>query len=226
MIMLIRILILLFILMGCVFTSLIYDIPIDVSQKNTLLNFVSESKPRPRQESSDWVPLGNKPVCVIFCNRDDRNELSHESPDSGQQIQARLTEVSEIATLFEYDAIVLLFDALSDEYEEVRIEAVQALADIGTEPAAQALTAALSDKMPRVREEAVDALADIASDSAIYAIARVITDDPSLQVRHAAIEALADIGGESAAFHLLQALADRDRDVRIRAASTFSPYSL
>lgn len=114
-------------------------------------------------------------------------------------------------------AIATLAFALADDDAKVRLEAVAALADAGSDQAAAALaTAALSDGDSSVREEAVHAMGEIGGDIGIQVLERALMDSDA-DVREAAVEAFAAIGGNESALALADVLNSGDASLRAAA---------
>ena len=82
--------------------------------------------------------------------------------------------------------------ALYSEYDWLKLSAIEALADIGTDEAALALGPLLSDDDSEVREATVDALADIGTEASRGYLEQALSD-PDLDVRARASEALAEL---------------------------------
>ncbi|MFN6298230.1 MAG: HEAT repeat domain-containing protein [Microcystis sp.] len=141
-----------------------------------------------------------------------------------------------------------LLKALEDSDEDVRGNAVEALANIGSETAIPGLLKALEDSDDDVRRKAAEALAEIGTETAIpgllkalehskeyvrgyaaFALGNIGTEtaipellkalkDSYWSVSWYAAEALGNIGTETAIAGLLKALEDSDDDVRRNAA--------
>ncbi|MFB2805126.1 HEAT repeat domain-containing protein [Microcystis sp. BLCC-F209] len=110
-----------------------------------------------------------------------------------------------------------LSQALEDSDEDVRGNAVEALANIGSETAIPGLLKALEDSHEYVRRKAAEVLAEIGSETAIPGLLKAL-EDSDWNVRWNAAFALGNIGSETAIPGLLKALKDSDRFVRWNAA--------
>ncbi|MDB9505987.1 HEAT repeat domain-containing protein [Microcystis aeruginosa CS-338/01] len=110
-----------------------------------------------------------------------------------------------------------LNQALKDSDEDVRGNAVEALAEIGTETAIAGLLKALKDSYFSVRWKAAEALGKIGSETVIPGLLKALEHSDE-DVRRKAAEALGKIGSETAIPGLLKALEDSDWYVRSNAA--------
>ncbi len=90
-----------------------------------------------------------------------------------------------------------LVKALGHKDVSIKIDAANALGEIGDSSAADALLDAMKDKNTDVRKAAVRALAKIADDRSIAAIVKALRDD-SVDVRLEAAKAIAEIGQKKA----------------------------
>ncbi len=130
---------------------------------------------------------------------------------------ARQDAVKGLGALNADEVIVPLSLALADDDANVRLEAVSALANVGSDQATAALAAAaLSDGDSSVREEAVYALGEIGGETGMQVLEQALMD-PDNRVREAAVEAFADIGGDESALALAVALNDEDASLRAEA---------
>ncbi len=139
---------------------------------------------------------------------------------AGDHASADTTAADDVEDLDALDADGLtgpLSLALADDDTNVRLDAVSALAAVGSDQAAATLAAvALSDGDSSVREEAVYALGEIGGEIGIQVLAQALID-PDDDVREAAVEAFANIGGDESALALAVALNDGDDSVRAGA---------
>ncbi|MFM6758517.1 MAG: HEAT repeat domain-containing protein [Microcystis panniformis] len=110
-----------------------------------------------------------------------------------------------------------LNQALKDSDSDVRMNAVEALVEIGSETAIPGLLKALEDSEGYVRREAAEALGNIGTETAIPGLLKALEDSDD-DVRREAAEALAKIGSETAIAGLLKALEHSNRYVRRKAA--------
>ena len=118
--------------------------------------------------------------------------------------------------------VLALVELLKDQDEEVRANAVYALAEIG-EPAVPALIKAMSDEEVEVREYAVGTLGLIGKSSkeAVPTVIEVLKDvGEDLWVRRNAAYALGNIGHPAAVPVLVRILADKEEDERTRQFHT------
>jgi HEAT repeat protein len=113
-----------------------------------------------------------------------------------------------------------LLKALEDSDKDVRRNAAETLANIGTETAIAGLLKALEDSDNYVRRKAAEALGNIGTETAIAGLLKALEDSDD-DVRWKAAEALGNIGSETAILGLLKALAHSDEDVRGNAAFAF-----
>ncbi|MFN4850298.1 HEAT repeat domain-containing protein [Microcystis sp.] len=114
-----------------------------------------------------------------------------------------------------------LLKALEDSDEDVRGNAVEALANIGSETAIPGLLKALEDSHEYVRRKAAEVLAEIGSETAIAGLLKALEDSHEY-VRGKAAFALGNIGTETAIPGLLKALEDSDRYVRWNASEALA----
>ncbi|HIE28284.1 TPA: hypothetical protein EYP66_13450 [Candidatus Poribacteria bacterium] len=156
----------------------------------------SAVEPSSQTKESAEVSDGNKQTA----------EIGHASQTSVKSEQQQL--VSELAK------------ALRNESEEVRLNIVEVLKEIG-QPAVPALTEALSDESEKVREKAADAIGDIGekAQAAVPALIEML-NDVSEEVRVEAADALGDMRASSqeAISALIKALSDESKDLRRIAA--------
>ncbi|MFM6480552.1 MAG: HEAT repeat domain-containing protein [Microcystis panniformis] len=106
-----------------------------------------------------------------------------------------------------------LNQALKDSDSDVRMNAVEALVEIGSETAIPGLLKALEDSEGYVRREAAEALGKIGSETAIAGLLKAL-EHSNRYVRRKAAEALGEIGTETAIQGLLKALEHSDEYVR------------
>ncbi|MFM6512207.1 MAG: NACHT domain-containing protein, partial [Microcystis panniformis] len=111
-----------------------------------------------------------------------------------------------------------LNQALKDSDSDVRMNAVEALVEIGSETAIPGLLKALEDSEGYVRREAAEALGNIGTETAIPGLLKALEHSDGY-VRWKAAEALGKIGSETAIPGLLKALEHSNKDVRENAAS-------
>jgi HEAT repeat protein len=114
------------------------------------------------------------------------------------------------------EAITPLSVALVDEDENIRVQTIYAMADIGGDQAAAALTVALADGNAWVRQEAAYALASIGGETAIQSLKQILRDSDR-EIKETAIEAYTDIGGAESAWALAMVLDDPDTSLRMQA---------
>lgn len=114
-----------------------------------------------------------------------------------------------------------MIEALTDKEMILRLDAAQALGEIGDERAVPALTKALSDEAISVRKEAAFALGEIGEPAkeAVPALIKALSDDFK-EVRGNAAFALGKMSKNAAAavLPLIQKLGDRDGFVRVNAS--------
>lgn len=106
---------------------------------------------------------------------------------------------------------------LYDPNQRVRMEATDALGDLGDREAAPLVAEMLSDSDPGVRREAIDSFADWGHREAAPLISRML-NDPDANVRREAIVALGTLGASEAAAEIAQLLSDSSDRVREQAA--------
>ncbi|MFM6406832.1 MAG: NACHT domain-containing protein, partial [Microcystis sp.] len=100
-----------------------------------------------------------------------------------------------------------LNQALKDSDSDVRMNAVEALVEIGSETAIPRLLKTLEHPNKYIRREAAEALGNIGTETAIPGLLKAFEDSDD-DVRREAAEALAKIGSETAIPGLLKALED------------------
>ncbi len=93
------------------------------------------------------------------------------------------------------DAVGVLVNAMDDGNAEVRLAAVEALADYVEVLEPNALSPALDDPDPEVRFEAVSVLGDFENDAA-FGLVRQALDDPDEDVRELAVGIIEDLEEE------------------------------
>ncbi len=120
------------------------------------------------------------------------------------------------------DAVPALIESLKDENEDCRFWAVTALSSIGAEAldAIPPLIGLLRDSVFGVRAAVAGALVRIAptAESVLHALVEMLETDENEYVREEVIRALGKIGTAGAVSALVNALNDRNLDVRRYAA--------
>ena len=99
-----------------------------------------------------------------------------------------------VAKLKEKKDVGGLIKALSHKDVSIRVEAANALAEVGDSSAVEALIKALSDSSIDVRKAAVRALANVADERAVASLVKVLKEDDSIDVRVEAAKALVEVG--------------------------------
>ena len=112
-------------------------------------------------------------------------------------------------------AVEPLIHVLKDKDWDVRWKAAKALGEIGDERAVEPLIHALKDKHKVVRWKAAVALGEIGDERAVEPLIHALKDK---EVRSEAAEALGKIEDERAVEPLIHALKDKDEYVRLKAA--------
>jgi hypothetical protein len=115
------------------------------------------------------------------------------------------------------ETLPALVRILNNEDESVRISAIEALGEIGSQEALEALVKILNDQNPNIRSKVAEALGKIGSESAAASLISSLSDQEA-NVRSKAAEALGKIGSESAVNHLMRTLNDKNISVRASAA--------
>ena len=113
--------------------------------------------------------------------------------------------------------INIIEEALNDEDEDVRWNAIETLANLKLDTAVQPLINALDDEDDDVRWRAAELLGNIKSITAVQLLINTLKDENS-RVRLSAAEALGNIKSDTAIPPLVNALNDEDEDVRWSAA--------
>ncbi len=105
---------------------------------------------------------------------------------------------------------------------DLKIRALRALAERGTDDAVRVMSGALNDENIRVRLASVEAMAAVVADSAIPHLTQA-TQDKDAKVRRQAVKGLAEFPGNDQAVRALgQAIHDQDQDVRRGAVDAFN----
>jgi HEAT repeat protein len=112
-----------------------------------------------------------------------------------------------------------LLRMLGDPEAAVRLETLDALADLEDKALAGEITNLLADPSAEVREEAIDTLAELGAEGEATAIAGLL-GDPESQVREEAANALGELKNSAAAPALIAALQDTSEDVRGEAIAS------
>jgi len=108
---------------------------------------------------------------------------------------------------------------LRDSSARVRMDAVDALGDLGDRDSAPLMTEMLNDPDPDVRREAVDSFADWGHKESSALITRMLSDGDA-NVRREAIVALGTLGASDASAQIAQLLSDSSPGVRQQAADS------
>jgi HEAT repeat protein len=139
--------------------------------------------------------------------------INSESP------QLRLEGITALKRVAQFDGAAreAIRNMLYDTNPRVRMEAVDALGDIGDRESAPLMTQMLSDPDPNVRREAIDSFADWGHKESSPLIARLL-NDPDASVRREAVIALGTLGSSEAGFSISQLLSDSSSSVREQAA--------
>jgi HEAT repeat protein len=91
-------------------------------------------------------------------------------------------------------AIAALITAVKDPDVGVRVQAIDALAELEAHDAVDALITAAKDKSPDVRRHAIDALGEIGDSRALDVLTQALKDEDATIRRHAAA-AIAEVSG-------------------------------
>ncbi len=122
----------------------------------------------------------------------------------------RIALLQVLGVLKDPSSASVMYDALSDPDQEIRMTAIRELGKFGRE-ALGPLTDAMHDADPKVRAAAVESLGDIGLPVLDQLIAAL--KDPDGSIRAAALKGISKIG-EAGQFMLVQTLDDKDRHVR------------
>ncbi|HPP78375.1 HEAT repeat domain-containing protein [Methanospirillum sp.] len=122
----------------------------------------------------------------------------------------RIALLQVLGVLKDPSSASVMYDALQDPDQEIRMTAIRELGKFGRE-ALGPLTDAMHDPDPKVRAAAVESLGDIG----LPVLDQLITalKDPDGSIRAAALKGISKIG-EAGQFMLVQTLDDKDRHVR------------
>lgn len=139
--------------------------------------------------------------------------INSESP------QLRLEGITALKRVAQFDATAResIRNMLYDTNPRVRMEAVDALGDLGDRDAAPLMGQMLSDADPNVRREAIDSFADWGHKESSALISQMLSD-PDANVRREAVTALGTLGASEAGSSLGQLLSDSSASVRQQAA--------
>ena len=110
-----------------------------------------------------------------------------------------------------------LVEALKDENQDVRRQALQVLVRFRSPLAFEPTLALLKDADPEMREHAAFALGQLDDQRAVAPLVSAL-DDPQPAVRQQAAFALGQLGAEAAVMPLIRKLTDEQADVRRQAA--------
>lgn len=144
---------------------------------------------------------------------------------TGENRDASLQAIAELADIGGDEAAVALTAALQNTDAAVREEGAHALGEIAGEVAIQALQQALQDQQTDVREAAIAALAEIGGDQATRLLGNAL-NDPVSSLRQDLLYALAEIGSDTAIDLIRQALVDQQATVRETADEILSELSV
>ncbi|MCZ6676829.1 MAG: HEAT repeat domain-containing protein [Candidatus Poribacteria bacterium] len=146
---------------------------------------------------------------------------------SQREVEPRFHEGSHPKRIGKPDSaapVSLLIEALRNEVEEVRGNAVMLLVQMG-QLAVPALTQALSDEDVKVRQHAIWALSEIGEDSkaAVPALIKALRDE-EVEVRASAAAAFGQIGKPSkgAVTALIAVLKDAEEDLWVRQNTAYA----
>lgn len=139
--------------------------------------------------------------------------INSESP------QLRLEGIAALRRVAQFDSAAResIRNMLYDTNPRVRMEAVDALGDLGDRDAAPLMAQMLSDADPNVRREAIDSFADWGHKESSGLIAQMLSDSDA-NVRREAVTALGTLGASDAGSSLGQLLSDPSASVREQAA--------
>jgi HEAT repeat protein len=139
--------------------------------------------------------------------------INSESP------QLRLEGITALRRVAQFDTTArdTIRNMLYDSNPRVRMEATDALGDLGDRDAAPLMAQMLSDADPNVRREAIDFFADWGHKESSALIARMLSD-PDAGVRREAVVALGTLGASDADSSISQLLSDSSDAVRQQAA--------
>jgi len=117
--------------------------------------------------------------------------------------------------------VARLVSALDDVDPSIRVDAIEALGDLGDPEGVSALWPVLYCEDAWLKLSAIEALGDIGTDEAAMALGPLLSDvDP--EMREAVVDALVDIDTYVAHGYLDQALADSNSNVRATASEALA----
>lgn len=131
---------------------------------------------------------------------------------------------TEAVTSHTDDSITPSSAALNHDDKNIRLAAVDALGDTGSNNAVQALEQALLDSATEVREAAIEAFTEIGGVESARALVVALNDEDA-ELREDAVEALGEIGGLTAIRLLEKALGDPQIEIQEAAAEILSELS-
>jgi HEAT repeat protein len=156
--------------------------------------------------------------------------LARVAENRSQAAATRTRAVRGLGDLNTRDALSVLgrVAGAQDDETALRVEAIEAIARIGTPTAVPIARARLRDPERSVREAAVRAVAALRDDGAITALNGIVRNDPEVTVKIAAVQALALLpaGRSEGRATLVAALRDPSPLVRRVAASAIGSLSL
>ncbi len=189
-----------------------------VSRHNIVMNYDSpEGEESGRRVSKLWV-FGHTEVTANSNHFQVEVDHKENIGVQGQFDQANQEQGSEDTD--EQSYIKHLSKILKEEDDpSLRLQAVEALREIGGVRASEALAGGLNDSKPAVRIEVINSLGYIEADSIVPITGQVLYSDTDPEVRLAAVEILAEQDSEVSVVFLRVALEDKNKKVREMARS-------
>ncbi len=192
-----------------------------VGRHNIVMNYDSpESEESVRRVSKLWV-FGHTEVTANSThfqvavsqeeNIDTQDQFDQAIPSNQEQGSEDTDEQSYIKHLSKI---------LKEEDDpSLRLQAVEALREIGGVQASEALAGGLNDSNPSVRIKVINSLGYLEADSIVPITGQVLYSDSDPEVRLAAVEILAEQDSEVSVVFLRVALEDKNKKVREMARS-------
>ena len=144
--------------------------------------------------------------------------LEHVESDDAAVRRRGVRELKKLA-VYDPEAIRAIRALLGDPDEDVRLECVDAIADLKDRESIGVVRELLSDSDAKVRRQTIDTLVKLDAGEAAVSIANLLKDT-SGKVREEAADALGKLGSRQGAALLVGALQDPDADVRAEAITS------
>lgn len=140
------------------------------------------------------------------------------------RVKARAVEA--LGAIGDPRAVDVIVGLLKETNRFVKGNAIAALGRIADRKAVDPLLASLSDQDPQIRRAALDALGRIGDERAFLQVSELFRKESDQNVRLTALATAAKLGGRQSIPMLMDALADREQELRNSAASALARLDL